>query len=293
MFSAPDHATAQRMRTARAFVCTTLTLTDLAEKPVWGYAGRTLSGAVTSAQGTGWLRVVAERLDTAHGKLWDGPKTAQQLLPPEIPRPVLHHVHDWEAADWAYRAELYQHTDATVVSRTPVLEHGPALPDAWWAQLRTALDSLAEAPTERIAVREEYIRRAVPRYTGRDVDEIEWCTAHGDFHWSNLGGPDLTILDWEGLGPSPGRLRRRPALSLLSPRPRHGSTSAGDSHTHPRHTGRTRGSTDRLRPGDPGRRPHAVLPRADGSGEGVPGRDIQKADIKCLTPRPSAHDRTA
>ncbi|KUL46737.1 hypothetical protein [Streptomyces regalis] len=203
MFSAPDDATAQRMRTARAFACTTLTLTDLAEEPIWGYAGRTLSGAVAGAQGTGWLRLVAERPDKAHGKLWDGPKTAQQMLPPEIPRPVLHQVHDRQAVGWAYRAELYQHTDATVISRSPVLEHDPALPDAWWAQLRTGLDALAEAATERIAVREEYIRRAVPQYTGRDVGDIEWSTAHGDFHWSNLGGPDLTILDWEGWGRAP------------------------------------------------------------------------------------------
>ncbi|MFI1075719.1 hypothetical protein [Streptomyces puniciscabiei] len=203
MFSAPDDATAQRMRNARISACTALALTDLAEEPIWGYAGRTLSGAVTSAQGTGWLRVVAEHPDKAHGKLWDGPKTAQELLPPAIPRPVLHDVHDWQAAGWAYRAELHQHTDATVISRSPVLEHDPALPKTWWTKLRTALDCLAEVPTERIAVREEYIRRAIPEYTGCDIGQIDWSTAHGDFHWSNLAGPDLTILDWEGWGQAP------------------------------------------------------------------------------------------
>ncbi|MCC3772342.1 aminoglycoside phosphotransferase family protein [Streptomyces sp. UNOC14_S4] len=203
MFSAPDDVTVRRMRTARAFACATLALTDLTGNPVWGYGGRTLSGAVTGGQGVGWLRVVAERPDRAHGKLWDGPKAARELLPPEIPRPVLHHVHDWQAADWAYRAELYQHADATTISRSPVLEHDPVLPGTWWAELRTALDSLAEAPTERVAVREEYIRRAVPAYTGHDVGEIVWSTAHGDFHWSNIGGPGLTILDWEGWGRAP------------------------------------------------------------------------------------------
>lgn len=203
MFSAPDDVTAQRMRTARAFACTALTLTDLAKNPIWGYAARTLSGAVTSAHGTGWLRVVAEHPDKAHGKLWDGPKTAQEQLPSGIPRPVLHDVHDWQTADWTYRAELYQHTDAIVISRSPVLEHDPDLPATWWAQLRSALDSLVEAPSERIAVREEYIRRAVPQYTSRDIGDIEWSTAHGDFHWSNLGGPNLTILDWEGWGRAP------------------------------------------------------------------------------------------
>jgi hypothetical protein len=118
--------------------------------PVWGCAGRTLSGAVSSPRGTGWLRVVVERPD-----------------------------------------------------KGGALGHDPDLPEAWWVQLRTALDSLAEVPTERIAVREEYIRRAVPAYTGCDVGEIEWSTAHGDFHWSNLGGPDLAILDWEGWGTAP------------------------------------------------------------------------------------------
>ncbi|MEU0591968.1 hypothetical protein [Streptomyces ardesiacus] len=191
------------MHTARAFACKTLNLTDLDETPLWGYAGRTLSGAVTTAQSTGWLRVVAELPDKAHGKLWDGPKSAQELLPVAIPRPVLHRIYDWQTAGWAYRAELYQHMDATVISRSPVLEHDPALPEAWWTKLRTALDSLADTPTDRIAVREEYIRRAVPEFTGCDVGEITWSTAHGDFHWSNLGGPDLTILDWESWGRAP------------------------------------------------------------------------------------------
>ncbi|GAA3796729.1 hypothetical protein GCM10022403_033300 [Streptomyces coacervatus] len=99
----------------------------------------------------------------------------------------------------------------SVVARSPV---------AWWSQLRTALDSLAEAPTERIAVREECIRRAVPQYTGRDVGDIEWSTAHGDFHWSNLGGPDLTkqvdgCLDAVG---GHDRIRSRVGASVPSSR---------------------------------------------------------------------------
>ncbi|MFF1488519.1 hypothetical protein ACIGZH_15875 [Streptomyces sp. NPDC058319] len=90
-----------------------------------------------------------------------------------MPRPALQHVHVWQEEPWAYRAELYAYAPAIVISRSPVLDHNPVLPNAWCAGLRTALDTLATVPTERVAVREEYARRSVPQYTGHDVGEIE------------------------------------------------------------------------------------------------------------------------
>lgn len=203
MFSAPDDATEARMHTARDTACKALTVWDAGEPLVWGYGGRTLSGAVMGAHGRRWLRLVAEHPDRAHGKLWEGPKAAQEQIPADIPRPVLHSVHDWQEGGWSYRAEEYEYAETAIISPSPVLERDPALPDAWWADLHTALTTLAAIPTERVAVREQYIRRAVPEFTGYDVDAIEWSTAHGDFHWSNLGGPDLRILDWEGWGTAP------------------------------------------------------------------------------------------
>ncbi|MGX1755384.1 hypothetical protein ACWIG5_00435 [Streptomyces lydicus] len=50
---------------------------------------------------------------------------------------------------------------------------------------------------------EQYIRRRVPEFTGVTPGEIAWATAHGDLHWANLTGPQLTLLDWEGWGAAP------------------------------------------------------------------------------------------
>ncbi|MFI2431508.1 hypothetical protein [Streptomyces sp. NPDC018693] len=192
------------MRTARIAACAALGVSDAAQGPVWGYNGRTLSGAVHTAQERGWLRLVGEHADRAHGKLWDGPKTAQETLPEDIPRPTLHRIHDWRKDGWAYRAELYEHTTLSTVSVSPVLDTESDFLESWWKSLYGALSALATVPTDRVAVREAYIRRAVPRFTGHDVgDTIEWSTAHGDFHWANLAGPDLTIFDWEGWGTAP------------------------------------------------------------------------------------------
>ncbi|MGW4509223.1 hypothetical protein ACWENO_31745 [Streptomyces sp. NPDC004436] len=67
-----------------------------------------------------------------------------------------------------------------------------------------ALDALADVPppADRDAVREEYLRRAIPQFTGHQVDDVLWSTAHGDLHYGNLTrGPH--ILDWEGWGRAP------------------------------------------------------------------------------------------
>ncbi|MFG2987664.1 phosphotransferase [Streptomyces sp. NPDC048258] len=66
-----------------------------------------------------------------------------------------------------------------------------------------ALDVLAQVPTRREAVREEYLRRVIPQFTGHSIGEVQWSTAHGDFHWANLAGPDLLVLDWEDWGTAP------------------------------------------------------------------------------------------
>ncbi|WP_174857668.1 hypothetical protein [Streptomyces lydicus] len=52
-------------------------------------------------------------------------------------------------------------------------------------------------------MREQYIRRRVPEFTGVTPGAITWTTAHGDLHWANLTGPALTLLDWEGWGTAP------------------------------------------------------------------------------------------
>ncbi|WP_431990916.1 phosphotransferase [Streptomyces albogriseolus] len=84
----------------------------------------------------------------------------------------------------------------------------PPLSAAWWSDLRTALAHLSAVHTDRTAVRQEYLDRAMPKYLaflGGPVPTTppSWSTAHGDLHWANLVGPELGILDWEGWGTAP------------------------------------------------------------------------------------------
>lgn len=143
-------------------------------------------------------------MDRASGKLWTGPEDAERLVPRHVPRPRLHLVREWAEGDDVYRAELYDFVADGAVSATPALTEAPR----WWSGLRTAIGGLAGVRTERTAVRQAYLDRAMPKYLaflGRPVPAVPpaWSTAHGDLHWANLAGPQLSILDWEGWGMAP------------------------------------------------------------------------------------------
>ncbi|QTZ92761.1 hypothetical protein SU9_015795 [Streptomyces auratus AGR0001] len=203
MFTAPEPAVRDRMLSARGHACTLLGLADTTGGEVWGYAGRTLSRAVRTPTGAAWLRLVSDSQRKSGGKLWEGPREAEQSLPPAVPRPRLLGLCDWSADGWDYRAEHYEFVTAPPVAKSPVLHHQAELPDTWWQGLHQALAHIALVRTGRQAVREQYIRRRVPEFTGVTPGEITWTTAHGDLHWANLTGPALTLLDWEGWGTAP------------------------------------------------------------------------------------------
>jgi hypothetical protein len=203
MFTAPEPTVRDRMLSARSHAYALLGLADSAGGAVWGYAGRTLSCAVTTPARPAWLRLVSEPEGKGAGKLWEGPKASEDSVPPTVPRPRLINLEDWSADGWDYRAELYEFVSTPPVSKSPILRDGVDLPDSWWHDLHRALDHLARVPTHREAVREQYIRRRVPEFTGITPGEITWTTAHGDLHWANLTGPQLTLLDWEGWGTAP------------------------------------------------------------------------------------------
>ncbi|MFJ5675528.1 hypothetical protein [Streptomyces sp. NPDC093097] len=203
MFTAPEPAVRDRMLSAWDRAYDLLGLTGAAGGEVWGYAGRTLYGVATAPDSPVWLRLVSDPAGKEGGKLREGPKEAEQHAPSAVPRPRLIGLRDWSADGWAYRAELYEYVSTPPVSRSPVLRHGVELPDTWWHDLRHALDHLSRTPTSREAVREQYIRRRVPEFTGFTPDEITWTTAHGDLHWANLTDPKLTLIDWEGWGTAP------------------------------------------------------------------------------------------
>ncbi|MFC1407166.1 MULTISPECIES: hypothetical protein [Streptacidiphilus] len=201
----PDTDTAVRMRNAHHRARVLLGLTPDRGVPVaWGWRGRTLGQAVTNGPQQLWLRLAS--LPAGSGDLfwWDG-ATAARSLPLTLPRPTLHSVTDWSDGRWQYRAELYDRTPPAAASST-FLTEDPDLPARWWADLRRSLDTLSEVETDREAVRQHRLDRLMPLLLGARVEThspIAWTTCHGDFHFANLCGPSLLLLDWEGWGRAP------------------------------------------------------------------------------------------
>lgn len=214
MFSEPDDpAVVDRMRAAHAVACAALgaapgPLAAGGTREAWGWRGRTLGRPATGPYGPGWLRVVHSSVERAGGTLWTGPEDAERLVPRHVPRPRLHLVREWAEGEDVYRAELYDYVADGAVSAAPVLGEAPRLTAAWWSGLRTAIGGLSTVRTERTAVRQAYLDRAMPKYLAflcRPVPTVPpaWSTAHSDLHWANLAGPQLSILDREGWGMAP------------------------------------------------------------------------------------------
>ncbi|MFD8915034.1 hypothetical protein [Streptomyces sp. NPDC059575] len=208
MYSPPHDPTteaAMRAHHARAAHALGAELEPGAE--FWGWAGRTLGAPARTATGqSAWLRLTSAPADKATGKLWEGTAAAEHALGDlGGRRPALLGLHDTTDDDTAYRAELSARVDAPVLSATPELRQDLGLPDDWWSDLADTLDKLAVSPTDdRIAVRTQYMERAIPQFVGTPAPAApHWTTAHADLHWANLTGPDLRILDWEGWGSAP------------------------------------------------------------------------------------------
>ncbi|MCO8303641.1 hypothetical protein [Streptomyces sp. RKCA744] len=171
----------------------------------WGWAGRTLGAPARTATGApAWLRLVSAPEGKASGKLWDGTLDAQHVFGDlDGHRPALLAVHDAVDDGTAYRAELSVRVDEPVLSDDPILRHDLQLPDSWWADLAGTLAKVSAVDTDRVAVRQQYMDRAIPQFVGIPAPAaICWTTAHSDVHWANLTEP-LRILDWEGWGQAP------------------------------------------------------------------------------------------
>ncbi|MBC3843606.1 hypothetical protein GXW82_35545 [Streptacidiphilus sp. 4-A2] len=240
MYSEPDPPTAARMRRAHAEAARTLGAQTIGPRESWGWRGRTLSSSVTTDDGDGWLRLVSAPADKAGGKLWEGPTQAERAMPTAVPRPRLRISSTWTDAEHGYLAELYDIvTNPVITTDSPILRHAPNLSGEWWLQLVTALDAISEVPTTRVALRQEYLRRAMPEYLGFTPSQegVVWTTVHGDLHWANLTAPGLTVLDWEGWGLAPAGYDAAMlhAYSLLVPAwQTPSSTTSPTSSTRPR-----------------------------------------------------------
>ncbi|MEU3407670.1 hypothetical protein ABZ766_27505 [Streptomyces sp. NPDC006670] len=201
VFAAPaERGDRDRMRRAHAAASRQFQVTASGPE-VWGWQGRTLGRRA----GDCWLRIVSAEVDKAGGRLWEGTATADTHVPRAVPRPRLRGVLDWTSPGVAYRAELTEYVPVPpVTSGTPALDQDFALPDSWWAELKSALGTLATVPTDRESVRQNWVDRNFRRFLGIDAVRIrETTTGHADLHWANLTRAPLVLLDWENWGRLP------------------------------------------------------------------------------------------
>ena len=221
MYSPPDDSNDEtRMRLAHREAATALGV-KATGPTVWGWRGRSLGRRAHHLDhGTCWLRVVSAPVDKAGGKLWEGTAAAATTFR-SVRRPALHAVRDHTAGGLVYRAELTGYIDAPVCSPDPVLRCRPAgLGEVWWQALADDLETIAATPTERTAMRQQWIDRAVPQFVGLPAPAItSWSTVHGDLHWANLTAPNLCILDWEGFGRAPTGYDQAILLAYSLPQP--------------------------------------------------------------------------
>ncbi|MFE7615264.1 hypothetical protein [Streptomyces sp. NPDC057496] len=199
MPSAPDDSTAARLLGAAEHAASTLRVT-ITGPPIWGWEGRSINAPVETNR---WLRLLSIPADRTPS--WDGPQAAEAAVPETVPRPRLHEVHMWRDDSFAYRAEVYDRVDCQPLSDGALLGYAPDLPDAWWSALRQSLDTVAAVETDRVAIRQERLHWALPKFLEAEVEtEVpSWSTAHADIQWSNICGPKLCILDWERWGLAP------------------------------------------------------------------------------------------
>ncbi|GAA2947567.1 phosphotransferase [Streptomyces enissocaesilis] len=205
MYSPPtDPADQQRMRRAFAQSAETLGATVTGAE-VWGWHGRTLSArAQDPDQRACWLRLLSAPEEKAAGKIWEGNREAAALFDGRIRKPLLYGTTQSSSDGYAYRAELHQYIAEPVLSASPVLRTGPQPSAGWWESLRTDLEYVSGTPTDRVAVRQEWVDRAVPRFLQIPDPQITyWTTAHGDLHTANLTSTTPYLLDWEGFGLAP------------------------------------------------------------------------------------------
>ncbi|MCX4461452.1 hypothetical protein OOK58_01925 [Streptomyces sp. NBC_01728] len=112
-------------------------------------------------------------------------------------------MHDAFDDTTAYRAELSARVDQPVLSDDPILQYDLQLPGSWWADLTEALEKVSATVTDRVAIRQQYMDRAIPEFVWIPAPAVPcWTTAHGDLHWANVTAP-LRLLDWEGWGRAP------------------------------------------------------------------------------------------
>ncbi|GAA1986603.1 hypothetical protein GCM10009799_10130 [Nocardiopsis rhodophaea] len=154
-----------------------------------------------------WVRLSWRRPSRFDMRSWTGTEAAAAIR--GVPRPQWIAAATWNDVDRAviWKAEETSLAPAPAVAAVAEITIAPSLPDRWWADLMTALDTLADHTTDRIALEQDHLSRRIHEVYGSDIDtrvpDREWRCAHGDLGYANLTGPELALLDWESWGMAP------------------------------------------------------------------------------------------
>lgn len=172
-------------------------------EPTFGWRDRTIASRAAGPDGNRWLRVSWSQVHWTGDSFWTGNQDAAMIV--GVPRPAVLDMYEWGEPSYRNRAEVMTLVTDRACSATQELRSELALPEQWWHNLRSALDTLSTHKTERTITSQERITSRLLAFFGSSVDPIvaRWATAHGDLNWSNLTAPDLVILDWESFGVAP------------------------------------------------------------------------------------------
>lgn len=168
--------------------------------PIFGWHDRTIGSRVSSRDGERWLRVSWADPQWAQGEYWTGNEDSASIA--GVPKPLVLDMHEWGGKNYRNRAEIMTLVADRPCSATHELRDDLDLPERWWSDLRTALDTLALHPTDRGNRNQTQVSRRLLAFFGSGIDPTvtEWVTAHGDLNWTNLTQPALVLLDWESWG---------------------------------------------------------------------------------------------
>lgn len=172
-------------------------------EPVFGWRLRSISAPATGTDGERWLRVVSQEPEWASGDHWTGTVDANAIT--GIRKPRVLDVYEWTDGR-RQRAEVMTLLPGEPCSPTDALRAEIRLSPQWWADLSSAVTTLAATPTGRVNADQTKVTRRIRQRLGDAVDTTvtTWATVHGDLHWSNLIRPRFGLLDWElwGTGPA-------------------------------------------------------------------------------------------
>ncbi|WP_051415577.1 aminoglycoside phosphotransferase [Nocardiopsis sp. CNT312] len=154
-----------------------------------------------------WVRLSWRRTGRMNTPSWTGTEASVAIQ--GVPRPQWIAASTWTDSERgvAWKAEETTLAPAPAVSTTADITADPGLPDSWWNTMHTALRSLADHSTSRVALEQAHLTRRIQEVYGTDIDthipEQDWACAHGDLGYANITGPEFMLLDWESWGLAP------------------------------------------------------------------------------------------